>query len=60
MFLKLFLIAISIVENLNLEKGEAVVTGGGDGTFCEVISGFMSRKDADGYAKVYVNLPHNA
>ena len=41
--------AISIVENLILEKGDAVVTVGCDGTFCEVISGFMSRKD-DSYS----------
>ena len=47
--------AISIVENLNLEKGDAVVTVGGDGTFCEVISGFMSRKD-DSYSSIPLGL----
>jgi len=47
--------AISIVENLNLENGDAVVTVGGDGTFCEVISGFMSRKD-DSYRSIPLGL----
>ena len=37
--------AISIVRDLELSNGDALVTVGGDGTFCEVISGFMDRKD---------------
>jgi len=37
--------AISIVENLELESGDTIITVGGDGSFCEVISGFLSRKD---------------
>jgi len=37
--------AISIVRDLELSNGDTLVTVGGDGTFCEVISGFMDRKD---------------
>jgi len=36
----------------------ATLFTGASGALC--IGRFMSRKDADGYAKVYVNLPHNA
>ena len=32
-----------------------MVTVGGDGTFCEVISGFMSRKD-DSYSSIPLGL----
>lgn len=35
--------AIEIARNIELNEGDAIVTVGGDGTFCEVISGFMSR-----------------
>ena len=35
--------AIDIVKNLSISEGDAIVTVGGDGTFCEVISGYMSR-----------------
>ena len=37
--------AITIAQELDLEEGDSVATVGGDGTFCEVISGFMSRND---------------
>ena len=37
--------AISLVKNLSLVKGDAIVSIGGDGTFCEVITGFMLRND---------------
>ena len=37
--------AIEIVEALDLQEGDTIVTVGGDGTFCEVISGFMKRSD---------------
>ena len=43
--------AIEIVRNIDLNDGDTVVTVGGDGTFCEVISGFMSR------AKEASNIP---
>ena len=36
----------------------ATLFTGASGALC--IGRFMSRKDADGYANVYVNLPHNA
>ena len=35
--------AIEIARNIDLNEGDTIVTVGGDGTFCEVISGFMSR-----------------
>ncbi len=38
--------AISIAQKLTLEPGDSIATVGGDGTFCEVISGFMSRSDS--------------
>jgi len=37
--------AIHLVKNLSLLKGDAIVSIGGDGTFCEVITGFMLRND---------------
>ena len=37
--------AIEIARDIDLRDGDAIVTVGGDGTFCEVISGFMSRKE---------------
>ena len=37
--------AIDLVKDLDLQEGDTVVTVGGDGTFCEVISGFMARDD---------------
>lgn len=37
--------AIQIAKNLNLIKGDVVASVGGDGTFCEVITGFMNRDD---------------
>jgi len=37
--------AIEIARDINLKEGDAIVTVGGDGTFCEVISGFMDRDD---------------
>ena len=37
--------AIQIAKNLNLVKGDVVASIGGDGTFCEVITGFMTRED---------------
>ena len=37
--------AIEIVKNLDLIKGDVVASVGGDGTFCEVITGFMLRND---------------
>ncbi len=36
--------AIEIARDIDLNEGDTIVTVGGDGTFCEVISGFMSRK----------------
>ena len=36
---------IEIVKNLDLIKGDVVASVGGDGTFCEVITGFMLRND---------------
>jgi len=36
----------------------ATLFTGASGTLC--VGRWMSRKDADGYAKLYVNLPHNA
>ena len=47
--------AIEIVRELNLEEGDAIVTVGGDGTFCEVISGFMGRDD-DSVSKIPLAL----
>ena len=47
--------AIEIAKNLNLQEGEAIVTVGGDGTFCEVISGFMSRDD-EAFSKIPLAL----
>ena len=47
--------AIEIARDLNLEEGDAVVTVGGDGTFCEVISGFMDRND-DSVSKIPLAL----
>ncbi len=47
--------AIEIARNLNLQDGEAIVTVGGDGTFCEVISGFMSRDD-EAFSKIPLAL----
>ena len=44
--------AIKVVKNLRLVKGDAIVSIGGDGTFCEVITGFMLRND-----KAYENFP---
>ena len=38
--------AIPIVQDLTLESGDIIVTVGGDGTFCEVITGFLSRSDS--------------
>jgi len=38
--------AISIAQNLKLKNGDIIVSVGGDGTFCEVITGFMSRLDS--------------
>ena len=38
--------AIRIVQDLVLETGDIIVTVGGDGTFCEVITGFLSRSDS--------------
>ena len=38
--------AIKIVQNLHLEVGDIIVSVGGDGTFCEVITGLMSRSDS--------------
>ena len=38
--------AIPIVQDLALESGDIIVTVGGDGTFCEVITGFLSRSDS--------------
>ena len=35
--------AIEIARDIDLNDGDTIVTVGGDGTFCEVISGFMSR-----------------
>ena len=35
--------AIEIARTIELHEGDTIVTVGGDGTFCEVISGFMSR-----------------
>ncbi len=37
--------AIEIARNIDLNDGDTIVTVGGDGTFCEVISGFMSRTE---------------
>ena len=37
--------AIPIVQDLALESGDIIVIVGGDGTFCEVITGFLSRSD---------------
>jgi len=37
--------AISIIKDLGLEVGDSIVTIGGDGTLCEVITGLMSRDD---------------
>jgi len=37
--------AIKLVKNLSLLEGDAIVSIGGDGTFCEVITGFMLRTD---------------
>jgi|TARA_Y100000748_G_scaffold289272_1_gene274955 YegS/Rv2252/BmrU family lipid kinase len=37
--------AIDIVKTLILDEGDTILTIGGDGTFCEVISGFMDRSD---------------
>ena len=37
--------AISVARELDLKEGDSIATVGGDGTFCEVISGFMSRDD---------------
>ena len=34
--------AIEIARNIDLNEGDTIITVGGDGTFCEVISGFMS------------------
>ena len=39
--------AIEIVRDLNISEGDAIVTVGGDGTFCEVISGHMNRAAFD-------------
>lgn len=38
--------AISLVQNLDLKSGDIIVSIGGDGTFCEVITGFMTRSDS--------------
>ena len=35
--------AIEIARDIDLNDGDTIVTVGGDGTFCEVISGFMNR-----------------
>ena len=37
--------AIQIVKDLDLIEGDIVASIGGDGTFCEVITGFMIRND---------------
>jgi YegS/Rv2252/BmrU family lipid kinase len=37
--------AIQIVKDLDLVEGDVIASIGGDGTFCEVISGFMIRND---------------
>ena len=47
--------AIEIARDLNLLKGDTIVTVGGDGTFCEVISGFMNRND-DSVSKIPLAL----
>jgi len=47
--------AITIAKDLELSKGDTIVTVGGDGTFCEVISGFMDRGD-DSYQKIPLAL----
>ena len=44
--------AIQIAKSLNLIKGDVVASVGGDGTFCEVITGFMTRDD-----KSYESFP---
>ena len=47
--------AIQIAKNLNLVEGDVVGSVGGDGTFCEVITGFMDRHDK-GHEKFPVAL----
>ena len=47
--------AIQIAKNLNLVEGDVVGSVGGDGTFCEVITGFMGRDDK-GHEKFPVAL----
>ncbi len=39
--------AIEIAKNLDIKDGDAIVTVGGDGTLCEVISGFMIHSEHD-------------
>ena len=38
--------AISIVHDLDLQSKDIILSVGGDGTFCEVITGLMSRSDS--------------
>ena len=44
--------AMQIVENLDLVEGDVLASIGGDGTFCEVITGLMMRND-----KAYETFP---
>ena len=47
--------AISIIKDLTLDSNDIIVSVGGDGTFCEVITGLMFRSDS-AYKEVPIAL----